>query len=156
VEAGFKEGEELVVVDLAGRHVAPLICFDIEFPEPARQVTLAGADLLVTASANMDPFYFAHALGSVARAHENRRPHLYANMVGERDGLVFVAASRSVAPTGETLVEGSRDREELLVVSVAAPGGFDEEPDYPKLVRPPPPVRSPRPEPAAGSAAATG
>jgi predicted amidohydrolase len=140
-EAGFVEGEELVVVELAGRRVAPLICFDIEFPEPARQVTLAGADLLVTASANMDPFYIDHAVGSVARAHENRRPHLYANMVGEGDGLVFVGASRSIAPTGKTLVEASQDREELLVVPVAELGGFDERTDYPRFVRPSLPVR---------------
>jgi predicted amidohydrolase len=137
----FKAGEELLIVELAGRRVAPLICFDIEFPEPARQVTLAGAELLVTASANMEPFYIDHAVGSVARAHENRRPHLYANMVGEGDGLVFVGASRSIAPTGETLVEASRDREELLVVPVAEPGGFDEQTDYPRLVQPPRPVR---------------
>jgi predicted amidohydrolase len=149
-EAGFVEGEELLVVDLAGRRAAPLICFDIEFPEPARQVTLAGADLLVTASANMDPFYLDHAVGSVARAHENRRPHLYANLVGEGDGLVFVGASRSIAPTGETLAEASRDSEELLVVPVAEPGGFDEQTDYPKLVRPPRPVRVPEGRRAGG------
>jgi predicted amidohydrolase len=140
-EAGFVEGEELLIVELAGRRVAPLICFDIEFPEPARQVALAGADLLVTASANMDPFYIDHAVGSVARAHENRLPHLYANMVGSGDGLVFVGASRSIAPTGETLVEASRDKEELIVAPVAEQGGFDERTDYQRLVRPPRPVR---------------
>jgi predicted amidohydrolase len=140
-EAGFVEGEELIIVELAGRRVAPLICFDIEFPEPARQVTLAGAELLVTASANMDPFYIDHAVGSVARAHENRRPHLYANLVGSGDGLVFVGASRSIAPTGETLVEASRDKEELLTVPVAEHGGFDPRTDYPRYVRPRRPVR---------------
>jgi predicted amidohydrolase len=139
-EAGFIEGQELLVVELAGRRVAPLICFDIEFPEPARQATLAGAELLVTASANMDPFYIDHAVGSVARAHENRRPLLYANAAGEGDGLVFVGASRSIAPTGETLVEASQDKEELVVVPVAEPGGFDERTDYPKFIRPPLPV----------------
>ena len=36
--------------------VGPLICFDIEFPEPARELAAAGAELLVTASANMAPF----------------------------------------------------------------------------------------------------
>jgi predicted amidohydrolase len=140
-KAGFVEGEEFLILDLAGRRVAPLICFDIEFPEPARQVALAGADLLVTASANMDPFYIDHAVGTVARAHENRLPHLYTNLVGEGDGLTFVGASRSIAPTGETLVEASRDREELLVVPVAEQGGFDERTDYQRYIRPPRPVR---------------
>jgi predicted amidohydrolase len=139
-EAGFVPGEELVVLELAGRRIAPLICFDIEFPEPARQVTLAGADLFVTASANMDPFFIDHAVASVARAHENRRPHLYANPVGTGDGLVFVGGSRSVAPTGQTVVEASSDREELLVVPVAERGGFDPRTDYPRYVRPPLPV----------------
>src|SRR5215204_4744105 len=139
-EAGFVEGEEQLIVELAGRRVAPLICFDIEFPEPARLVTLAGANLLVTASANMDPFWIDHAVSSVPRAHENRLPHLYSNLVGSGDGLVFVGASRSIAPTGETLVEVSRDPEELLVVPVAELGGFDERTDYPKFVRPTRPV----------------
>lgn len=139
-EAGFVEGDELLIVELAGRKAAPLICFDIEFPEPGRQVALAGAELLVTASANMDPFYIDHAVGTVARAHENRLPHVYTNLVGTGDGLVFVGASRSIAPTGEILVEASRDREELLAVPVAEPGGGDPRTDYPRLVRPPLPV----------------
>jgi predicted amidohydrolase len=145
-DAGFLQGEELLVVELAGRKVGPLICYDIEFPEPARQLALAGADLLVTASANMDPFYLDHAVGTVARAHENRLPHLYANLVGAGEGLTFVGASRSIAPTGETLVEASRDREELLVVPVAERTGFDERTDYPQFVRPPLPVRVPEAE----------
>jgi predicted amidohydrolase len=140
-DAGFVEGDELIIVELAGRRVAPLICFDIEFPEPARQVALAGAELLATASANMHPFYLDHAIGSVARAHENRLPHLYANLVGSGDGFVFVGASRSIAPSGETLFEASRDEEELVVVPVADLGGVDPRTDYPKFVRPPRPVR---------------
>lgn len=151
-EAGFLQGEELVVVELAGRRVGPLICYDIEFPEPARQLALAGADLFVTASANMDPFYIDHAVGTVARAHENRLPHLYANLVGFGEGLAFVGASRSIAPTGETLVEASRDREELLVVPVAERSGFDERTNYPRFVRPPFPVRMLEKEPGGSPA----
>jgi predicted amidohydrolase len=143
-DAGFADGEELVVVELAGRPVAPLICFDIEFPEPARQATIAGAELLVTASANMDPFYLDHEVGSRARAHENRRPHLYSNMTGSGDGLVFVGASRLVAPTGEVIVEAGRDSEELLVVDVPEPGSGDPRTDYPRLLRDPLPVDASR------------
>jgi len=135
--AGFTDGEELLIVELAGRRVAPLICFDIEFPEPARQAMLAGAEVFVTSSANMDPFYLDHEIGSRARAHENRRPHLYANMVGRGDGLTFVGGSRSIAPTGEVLVEAGREREELLLVPVAEPGGVDWRTDYPRWLRPP-------------------
>jgi predicted amidohydrolase len=141
--AGFTDGDELLIVELAGKRVAPLICFDIEFPEPARQAMLAGAELFVTSSANMDPFYIDHEIGSRARAQENRRPHLYANMVGQGEDLTFVGASRSIAPTGEVLVEASRDREELLLVPVAELGGVDWRTDYPRWLRPPLRIASP-------------
>jgi predicted amidohydrolase len=136
----FVAGEELVVVPLAGRLVAPLVCFDIEFPEPARAAALAGAELLVTASANMEPFYVDHEVASKARAVENRLPHLYANAVGASDDLVFVGGSRAVSPLGDVVAEGSRDREELIVVTVPDRTGVDERVDYLTVLQPAPPV----------------
>ena len=38
----FEAGDELVVAELAGRRVGPLICFDMEFPEPARALAARG------------------------------------------------------------------------------------------------------------------
>src|SRR5439155_1762879 len=40
----FRAGDALVVVRLAGLAVALLVCFDVEFPEPARQLARAGAE----------------------------------------------------------------------------------------------------------------
>ena len=139
----FVAGEELVVVPLAGRLVAPLVCFDIEFPEPARAAALAGAELLVTASANMEPFYVDHEVATKARAVENRLPHLYANAVGASDDLVFVGGSRAVSPLGDVVAEGSRDREELIVVTVPDRTGVDERVDYLTVLQPAPPVNVP-------------
>ena len=80
----FEAGDELVVAELGERRVGPLICFDMEFPEPARALAAAGADLLVTAAANMEPFYDDQLIASQARALDNRLPHLYVNRAGER------------------------------------------------------------------------
>lgn len=140
-DAGFVPGEELVLLELAGRRIAPLICFDIEFPEPARAVALAGADLLVTSSANMHPFYVDHAVASLARAVENRTPHLYTNAVGATDEFVFVGGSRAVSPLGDVVAEGSKDCEELIVVDVPERGGVDERVDYLRALQPVPPVK---------------
>ena len=104
----FRPGRELRIVRLAGVAVAPLICFDVEFPEPVRALALAGAELLVTASANMEPFAADHELATRARALENRLPHLYANAVGTIGRLSFVGLSRSVGPAGEVLARGGR------------------------------------------------
>ena len=48
----FAAGDELLV-DLNGVRVGIMICFDVEFPEVARSLAVAGADLLITISANM-------------------------------------------------------------------------------------------------------
>ncbi len=126
----FAPGEELVVAELAGRRVAPMICFDVEFPELARRLAVAGADLLVTASANMEPFYGDHELATRARALENRLPHLYANLVGSSGDLRFVGGSRSVGSGGEVLADAPHAGEEVLVVPVAPAGAEDERVDY--------------------------
>jgi (R)-amidase len=115
----FRAGDEHRVVRLAGLDVGPLICFDIEFPEPARELAAAGAELLVTASANMAPFGPDHEVATRARALENRLPHLYANGVGAIGGLRLVGGSRSVDASGVVLAEAGSDEEALLVVPIA-------------------------------------
>ncbi len=131
----FTAGTELVVVSLAGRKVAPLICFDIEFPEPARRVAQAGAELIATISANFDPFALDHEIPTLSRAMENRLPHLYCNMVGSIEGFAFVGGSRSMSPLGEVLYEAPADREDVAIVPVADRTGVDERADYLPLLR---------------------
>src|SRR5215217_5886023 len=78
----FAAGNELLIVDLDGVRAGIMICFDVEFPEVARALVKAGANLLVTISANMDPFGRDHDVFATARALENGVPHLYVNQVG--------------------------------------------------------------------------
>ena len=125
----FEAGEELVVAELAGRCVGPLICFDIEFPEHARALARAGADLLVTASANMEPFYGDHQIASRARALDNRRAHLYCNRCGAEAGLVFVGGSRAVRPDG-TIAAQAGGGEELLSAEIGREQNGDDRIDY--------------------------
>jgi predicted amidohydrolase len=130
----FEAGDELVVADLAGRRVGLLICFDMEFPELARSLARAGADLLVTASANMEPFYGDHQIGSQARALDNRLPHLYCNRCGVEAGLVFVGGSRAVRSDG-TIAAQAGGGEELLAADVERVETGDERIDYLAQVR---------------------
>lgn len=102
-QQAFVPGDELVVVDVAGRRIAPLICFDVEFPEPARAAAIAGADLLVTAAANMAPYAADHRLAARARALDNRLPHVYVNRVGTESGHAFVGGSCVIGSDGRVL-----------------------------------------------------
>lgn len=126
----FEPGEWLEVVELAGRAVAPLVCFDIEFPELARAAALAGADLIVTCSANMEPFGREHRIHATARALENRVPHVYVNRGGSEEGNTFVGESCVVDADGVLTCAAEGAGEELLVAEVGAPGAGDRRVDY--------------------------
>lgn len=126
--AAFTAGDALCVTDLGGVAIAPLICFDVEFPEPARAVSRAGAEVLVTVAANMDPYAEDHALAARARALDNRRPHVYVNRVGSESGLRFCGASAAIAADGRVLSSAGTDAALLEVdldVAVGAPPDVD-------------------------------
>lgn len=125
----FEAGDELVIAELAGRRVGALICFDVEFPELARALARAGADLLVTASANMEPFYSDHQIASQARALDNRLAHLYCNRCGVEAGLVFVGGSRAVRSDG-TIAAQAGGGEQLLEAEVTREETGDDRIDY--------------------------
>ena len=126
----FEPGDELIVNELAGSRVGALICFDMEFPETARELARAGAEVLLTVSANMEPFYGDHLIASQARALDNRLPHLYVNRCGSEAGLRFVGGSRLLRPNGTVAAEAEGDGESLLEADVDRPGTEDDRVDY--------------------------
>ncbi|MEU9337186.1 nitrilase-related carbon-nitrogen hydrolase [Streptomyces sp. NPDC048290] len=131
----FTPGDRLAVVELAGVPVGPLICFDIEFPEPARTLALAGARLLVSVAANMAPYGPDHDLASRARALDNRLPHLYVNRTGREAPFTFTGHSRAVAPDGSlTLPLGPG--EQVAPARIALGTAADWPTDYLHHLRP--------------------
>ncbi|MDV7087638.1 nitrilase-related carbon-nitrogen hydrolase [Rhodococcus opacus] len=134
--AVFTAGQHLSVVELAGIRIAPLVCFDIEFPEPARTLCGQGADLIVSVAANMDPYYSDHELASRSRALDNRTPHLYINRPGHEIGLDFVGGSRIIASDGTVLAQADRD-EEMIEYTVDLSGNLGgSDVDYLDQLRP--------------------
>lgn len=129
--AFFSRGEAYPQVVLQGRRVGLLICYDVEFPEPARTVALAGAELLVTISANMAPFALEHDVFARARAMENHVPHVYVNRPGAESGFDFVGGSLAVRPDGVVLAAlGGGTAAAVVDVPVGLPLDPDRFPDY--------------------------
>ena len=112
-----------------------LVCWDQWYPEAARLMALAGADLLIYPTAiGWDP----HDTGeeqerqreawiTVQRGHAiaNGLPLLAVNRVGYEAstecndiGIKFWGSSFAAGPQGEFLVEASRDREEIVQVEL--------------------------------------
>jgi predicted amidohydrolase len=117
----FSPGEaELPVVELNGWKLGFLICYDLEFPENARRLALAGAELIVVPTANMIPFDFVADVTVRARAFENQCYVAYANYCGHEGDIQYCGQSSVAAPDGsrtalagldEALIVGELDRQ---------------------------------------------
>lgn len=95
-------------------NIGMYICYDCNFPETARVMTLQGADILALPtnwpnSRGIIPQYVINT-----RAFENRVFVVAVDRVGTERGSKFIGMSKITGPSGDTLAEGSRDNEEIL------------------------------------------
>ena len=112
-----------------------LVCWDQWYPEAARMMALAGADLLIYPTAiGWDPADTSDeqerqrdAWITVQRGHAvaNGLPVLAVNRVGfevsaesPENGIRFWGSSFVAGPQGEILAEASREEEEILLVEI--------------------------------------
>jgi N-carbamoylputrescine amidase len=105
-----------------------LVCWDQWYPEAARLMTLAGAEVLIYPTAiGYDPYDTPEeqqrqrmAWQTVQRGHAvaNGLPVIAVNRVGEEDGVPFWGTSFVVGPQGELLYEAPTDQEVEIVVDV--------------------------------------
>lgn len=100
----------------AGR-IGMMICFDWFFPETARLLALAGAQIIAHPSNLVLP-YCQRAM--FTRSVENHVYSITANRLGTEDragrSLTFTGASQVVSPIGETLVAAQPTGEDLQLV----------------------------------------
>jgi predicted amidohydrolase len=108
--AQFVAGRALSpVVDLGGWKVALAICFDIEFPELARALSLSGAEVILVPTACAEPWVSAPLRLVPARAEENGIFVAYANYVGREPGNAYCGHSCVAGPGGEDLARAARE-----------------------------------------------
>jgi len=120
----FSAGEDdFPLVELNGWKLGFLICYDLEFPENARRLALAGAELILVPTANMIPFDFIADVTVRARAYENQCYVAYANYCGSEEQIHYCGQSSIAAPDGsriaqagldEALIVGTLDRQLML------------------------------------------
>lgn len=126
----FAAGDAIDPVETPVGTLGVEICYDLEFPEVARELALGGADVLVTISANMRPFADYQAAYLRARAMENARPHLLCNRVGTEEETDFFGGSGAVDVRGEPLVETGEDEERRVTVTLDLDERQDETLSY--------------------------
>ncbi|MGX1196977.1 nitrilase-related carbon-nitrogen hydrolase [Parvibaculum sp. MBR-TMA-1.3b-4.2] len=101
----FRPGSEVAVADAGGYRLGALICYDVEFPEPARLAAARGADVIALSNGNMDPYGEVHRRAVAVRAQENQLFLAVANRVGDGKGMSFAGGSMVAGPDGGTLLE---------------------------------------------------
>jgi 5-aminopentanamidase len=116
--AFFRAGSSFAPLASTCGTLGPLVCYDLEFPEPSRVLALRGAEILIVSTANMEPWGRAQDCFVVARSLENGVFLVLANVVGQRRPLTFVGGSCVVAPDGEVLASAGHDEETVVVADI--------------------------------------
>ncbi len=109
-------GDSFPVATIGGAKLGLLICYDIEFPEPARRLALSGADIILVPTAQMQPYEQVARHVIPARAYENQVYLAYANHSGQADGLDYIGQSSICGPDG-TVLAMAGPGEEMLYAS---------------------------------------
>lgn len=124
----FVPGDTLPVVELPFGRVGMLICFDIWFPEAARAVALAGAEIIAVPTNWVASFkrtvydergYIQGDYVAMATSAQNGLVMACADRIGTERDLRFLGASIIVGADGWPVAgPASADKEELLVADV--------------------------------------
>jgi predicted amidohydrolase len=113
----FKTGKEFGIGPGPAGSLGFLVCYDLEFPEVARILSLKGAQLLVVSTANMRPWEESQRVYARARAMENCVYVAVANCIGKSGSTEFFGGSIIVDPYGNVLKEAG-STEAVLVADI--------------------------------------
>lgn len=102
------------VFNFEGRKVGMIVCYDRNFPESWRCLSLQGAEVVFVAvsSAGWREEYFTFELRT--HAYENGVFAVAANRVGEESGFPFYGHSVVVNPFGDVVNQAGREDEVVL------------------------------------------
>lgn len=115
-------GESIVRFDWQGLSVAPLVCYDLRFPELFREATKQGAEMFVVIASWPARRYHHWLTLLEARAIENQAFVVGVNRCGNDPSFSYAGRSVAVSPHGhrtadagerETVVTATVDPEEI-------------------------------------------
>jgi len=99
----FAAGSDLPVVEAGGPRVALAVCWDLGFPEVAREAAAGGAELVLAPAAWREPWGPQYALSCAARALDSGIHLASANQLGDYPEARFGAPGHVYGPNGMRL-----------------------------------------------------
>lgn len=109
--------DSLMLAKLDGLTIGILICYDVEFPEAVRALTMAGADFIAVPTALMKPYCQIANHVVPARAYENEIYVAYVNRCGVEGRLEFCGLSCIIGPDGSEVIRAG-SQEALLIADI--------------------------------------
>ncbi|MBA3010506.1 MAG: carbon-nitrogen family hydrolase [Proteobacteria bacterium] len=101
----YGAGDKAVTIDTSLGRMGLMICYDLRFPELARKLFLAGAEMILVSAQWPSPRkHHWHHL-AVARAIESQLYMVCANRTGTDESLAFPGMSMIVDPLGEIIAD---------------------------------------------------
>lgn len=116
----YTPGDKFVSVAAGGFTFGLSICYDLRFPEVARELALKhGANVLLVSSAWPTPRAAHLRALAIARAIENQSYLVLANRTGVDDGVMCCGGSAIIDPSGVVVASASVGEEELVVADIS-------------------------------------
>ena len=106
----FTRGAKFPVFETKFGKIGMGICYDIEFPEPARALASQGAQILFFPSAQMSPIEKYVDTYVLSRAAENTSFVVFSNRIGMEDQTHFFGHSQIASPECKVLAKANRSR----------------------------------------------
>jgi predicted amidohydrolase len=115
----FSRGSSIEPISLKKQNlkIGLEICYELRFPEIARNLALGGSDLLVTTAAFPNPKSEHWKTLVKARAIENQIPHIACNRIGDAPGISYFGNSMIVDSLGEIKADAG-DKERVIVSDI--------------------------------------
>lgn len=102
-----------------GVRIGTMICYDVEFPESVRAAALAGVEVLLVPTAQMEGFEHVNDVVISARAWDNGLYLAYTNRIGTEGELTYIGRSVLCDPKGRRVAEAAPGQvEDLLVYTI--------------------------------------
>jgi predicted amidohydrolase len=105
----YAGGDRLVLRRCGEAMIAPMICYDLRFPELWRAAVIAGAEVFTIGASWPEARQPHWRALLIARAIENQAYIVAVNRIGRDPHLSYAGGSMIVSPRGEVLVEGGAD-----------------------------------------------
>jgi len=114
----FASGGVPAPMTVNGMTIGPVICYDLFFPELAKQYALQGAQAIICLSASpiTSREYFEKIIP--ARAIENTAYCIYVNQAGTQLNQVFFGGSEAAGPMGDRLAKAKYFEKDMCVVDI--------------------------------------